>query len=392
MSRNFETKMAEMRKNRNMRSNPLINTPTVYLIRMNAPFRTKWDLIVMMCAIWNCISIPLELSFEPPIAESIPWLIFNSLIDFLFLLDIILTFRTTYVSAQTGIEISDTREIAKNYLKGRFWIDFFTIFPFSYISFLTILRAIGILKISRVLRLGKIIDKLNAEEEFKQTLNLFKLVLNLLLFVHVTGCIWFNIINIEKKWVPTYDYITGTTEFYERGIYSQFITCFYTGVLVLNGNEIGPRTQLEVIFVTFILLVSAIINAHIFGSLAVIIQELSKKSARFYEKLDIANTTMKNLKLPRDIQKRVINYIIYTQSGFDKIDEMSSFKKMLSPSLNTEVVREIFSSVRPIFEDISSNLIDYVLEIISTSSFPPEDEIIRQGQIADKMFFLSTGE
>lgn len=162
--------------------------------------------------------------------------------------------------------------------------------------------------------------------------------------------------------------------------------------MILNGNEVGPRTKQELVFVSFTLIVSAIINAHIFGSLAVIIQELNKKSARFYEKLDIANTTMKNLKLPSDIQKRVINYIIYTQSGFDKIDEMSSFKSMLSPSLKTEVVREIFGSVKPIFEGISDNLIDYVLEKITTNSYPPEDEVVRQGQVAEYMYFLSTGE
>ncbi len=101
---------------------------------------------------------------------------------------------------------------------------------------------------------------------------------------------------------------------------------------------------------------------------------------------------MKNLKLSKEIQKRVINYIIFTQSGFDKIDEMRSFKNMLSPSLNTEVIREIFSSVKPIFEGISDNLVDYVLEKITTSSSPPEDEIIRQGQVSSEMYFLSTGE
>lgn len=208
-----------------MRVNPLIKKhQTKCLIRMNSPFRTKWDLVVMFCAIWNCVSIPLELSFEPEIATTIPWVVFNTFIDFLFTVDILLTFRTTYVSSKTGIEISDPKKIAVNYLMSRFWIDFFTIFPFSYISFLRVLRVIGILKITRVLRLGKIIDKLNMEEEFKQTLNLFKLVLNLLLFVHVTGCIWFSIVNIEKEWVPTFDYITGTTQFYQEGLWSQFIT------------------------------------------------------------------------------------------------------------------------------------------------------------------------
>lgn len=149
---------------------------------------------------------------------------FNSLIDCLFTLDIFLTFRTTFISSKSGIEISNPKEIATNYMFGRFWIDFFTVFPFAYISFLKIFRVIGILKVTRVLRLGNIIDKLNAEEEFKQTLNLFKLVLNLLVFVHITGCIWYSIVNIEKKWVPTYDYMTGKTEFYETSLGSQFIT------------------------------------------------------------------------------------------------------------------------------------------------------------------------
>ena len=91
------------------------------------------------------------------------------------------------MSPKTGDEVSEPKQIARNYIFGRFWIDFLTVFPFDYISFLGFLKVIGILKVFRVFRLGKIIDKLNAEEEFKQTLNLFKLVLNLLLFVHLTG-------------------------------------------------------------------------------------------------------------------------------------------------------------------------------------------------------------
>lgn len=304
LSRNFEMKMSEMKKNRSSRVNPhKSKNQSKWIIRLNSSFRMKWDLIVMLCAIWNWVSIPLELSFDPAFARTIGFIIFNQFIDILFTLDIFLTFRTTYISSKTGIEVSDPKEIAKDYLMGRFWVDFLTIFPFGYISFLDFLRVIGILKVSRVLRLGSIIDKLNAEEEFKQTLNLFKLVLNLLLFVHVVGWIWYSIVNIDKEWVPTYDYMTATTEFYNESLYSQFITCFFTGVLILNGNEVGPRTQFELVFTSFILVVSAIINAHIFGSLAVIIQELNKKSARFYEKLDIANTTMKNLKLPQEIQK-----------------------------------------------------------------------------------------
>ena len=64
-------------------------------------------------------------------------------------------------------------------------------------------------------------------------------------------------------------------------------------------------------------MISAIINANIFGNIAVIVQDLNKKSARFIEKVDTANTSMKNMKLPPELQKNVRNYILYTQSSLD---------------------------------------------------------------------------
>ena len=54
LSRNFEMKMSEVKKNRSLRVNPGTNDKNSQcLIRMNSSFRIRWDLIVMLCAIWN---------------------------------------------------------------------------------------------------------------------------------------------------------------------------------------------------------------------------------------------------------------------------------------------------------------------------------------------------
>ena len=50
---------------------------------------------------------------------------------------------------------------------------------------------------------------------------------------------------------------------------------------MLNGNEIGPRTPFQVVFISIILMAGAIINANIFGNMAVIVQDLNKKAQRF---------------------------------------------------------------------------------------------------------------
>ena len=47
--------------------------------------------------------------------------------------------------------------------------------------------------------------------------------------------------------------------------------------------------------------------------MAVLLQGINRKAAQFQEKLDTANTAMKNMKIPEAIQYKVQNYILSTQ-------------------------------------------------------------------------------
>ncbi len=60
--------------------------------------------------------------------------ILDGLIDFIFFIDIIINFRTTFIHPRTGDEESKPKVIAKNYLKGRFWIDLLASIPFDYVA------------------------------------------------------------------------------------------------------------------------------------------------------------------------------------------------------------------------------------------------------------------
>ena len=105
-----------------------------FIIRNMEPFLIKWDLIIILMAIYNSFQIPLGLAFKPPSYEYTFVKIINSLIDICFFFDIILSFRTTYFNPITGAEIFDPKKIAKNYLKGRFWIDLTSTLPFELIN------------------------------------------------------------------------------------------------------------------------------------------------------------------------------------------------------------------------------------------------------------------
>lgn len=75
----------------------------------------------------------MEIAFKPPWLETNFFKKVNTLIDILFALDIIISFRTTYQCQDTGTEIVSGLKIAKNYLLGRFIIDLVSTIPFDKI-------------------------------------------------------------------------------------------------------------------------------------------------------------------------------------------------------------------------------------------------------------------
>jgi len=86
----------------------------------------------------------------------------------------------------------------------------------------------------------------------------------------------------------------------------------YMAVLALGGNEMGPRTNFEIIYIFVILIILVLYNAIIFGEMTVLVSEVSKKESGFQQQVDVANTAMKNMDLPKEAQNDVRLYLITT--------------------------------------------------------------------------------
>ena len=71
--------------------------------------------------------------------ESIAYKVFDYLVAVVFVLDMVINFRTTFVNTRTGDEIWDPRMIAKRYLLGgRFIIDFLSAFPLEELGVISL--------------------------------------------------------------------------------------------------------------------------------------------------------------------------------------------------------------------------------------------------------------
>jgi hypothetical protein len=200
-------------------------------------------------------------------------------------------------------------------------------------------------------------------------------------------------INTHKKWIPPLDYVFVETEFYEQYNFFQYCTCVYYVVNVMVGNEIGPRGEYQLLFLSILLMLSAFINANIFGHIIILLQKINKRADKFQEKLDSASQMMKNLGIPNEAQSRVNSYLVYTRSTLDHQKDLDAFLTLLSPSLKMEIRYIIFKEAilkNKVFEQ-KQEIIDAIVQDLTILRFMPEDPICKQGATGTNFYFISTG-
>lgn len=69
----------------------------------------------MFFAIFNCVFVPLQVSFDSESLNSASFLLINSAIDLCFFVDMFISFRTVFIDDK-GRLISDDRKMAINYI------------------------------------------------------------------------------------------------------------------------------------------------------------------------------------------------------------------------------------------------------------------------------------
>jgi hypothetical protein len=224
-----------------------------YMMKANSPFRTNWDLFVIVLAIYNALSIPLSIAYSPLSLASPEFQATDATVDFIFLLDIVLTFRTTFLDPARGEEITDPVEIAYQYVrKGPFYLDLVSSLPFSDIlsfahnseAFAQILDILGLLKLLRILRISKFIANLNSDASFKTFLKMLMLVLYTLVFLHLLACLWYVITSGSEIWKLNMDFIwsysTKFQQFFPENVTRQYLLTLYTSFYMFGLGEVCP--------------------------------------------------------------------------------------------------------------------------------------------------------
>ncbi|XP_023610584.1 potassium voltage-gated channel subfamily H member 1 [Myotis lucifugus] len=323
-------------------------------------FKTTWDWIILILTFYTAILVPYNVSFKTR-QNNVAWLVVDSIVDVIFLVDIVLNFHTTFVGP-AGEVISDPKLIRMNYLKTWFVIDLLSCLPYDVINAFEnvdegISSLFSSLKVVRLLRLGRVARKLDHYIEYGAAV-LVLLVCVFGLAAHWMACIWYSIGDYEifdedtktirnNSWLyqlamdigTPYQFNGSGSGKWEGGpsknsVYISSLYFTMTSLTSVGFGNIAPSTDIEKIFAVAIMMIGSLLYATIFGNVTTIFQQMYANTNRYHEMLNSVRDFLKLYQVPKGLSERVMDYIVSTWS--------------MSRGIDTEKVRRATSSDKPL--------------------------------------------
>ena len=272
-----------------------MQVPKKYLISYRNKNKETWDMCIIILALQNSLVIPIDISFAPEFTQNVLYKSFDFIVDFLFLVDMVLMCFTTIHNSMGKEEFNSNLIIAKYIKSFRFVADLGAVLGTELFSRgVPSMKVFGFFKIIRILRLGDILQKTNVEENVKHMLNLMKFSLYLWIYIHVMACVWWSVISVnankkdesgfDHSWHAPRDWL----EYKARSVFregtsktEQYLVSLYHSVLMLGYNEMGPVNDIEILYCIWSMLLASLINAQIFSEMAVLIQKMQRKTIFF---------------------------------------------------------------------------------------------------------------
>ncbi|CAL8266303.1 unnamed protein product [Gadus morhua 'NCC'] len=377
-----------------------------------SPFKAVWDWLILLLVIYTAIFTPYSAAFLLNEVEEErrrtcgytcnPLNVVDLVVDVMFIVDILINFRTTYVNHNDEV-VSQPGRIAQHYFKGWFLIDIVAAIPFDLLIFRSgsdepqTTTLIGLLKTARLLRLVRVARKLDRYSEYGAAV-LLLLMCTFALIAHWLACIWYAIGNVER----TSSARIGGLKIGWLDNLAEQIGKQYNDSAIGSGPSNKDKyvtalyftfSSLTSIFSICVMLIGSLMYASIFGNVSAIIQRLYSGTARYHTQMLRVKEFIRFHQIPGGLRQRLEEYFQHAWSytnGIDMNAVLKGFPECLQADICLHLNRTLLQNCKA-FRGANKGCLRALAMRFKTTHAPPGDTLVHCGDVLTALYFISRG-
>lgn len=309
------------------------------------------------------------------------------------------SFLSAYL--EQGLTVTDTVKLrAHNTKTIQFRLDIASLLP-TDLLYLKLGLGLPIIRLNRLLRLGRLMQFLSRTEErssYPNTTRIVTLVVYILIIIHWNACIFFQLSNWigfgDDPWV--YPSIDETLYPGNATLSRMYLFCFFWSTLALTtiADLPPPIKDEEYAFMIVVFLVGIFIFATIVGKVGSMISNMNANRAEFQQRLDAIKRYMEFRHVNKELETRVVKWFDYLWNNKQSLDGQSilgalpsKLKAEIAISVHMDTLKRV-----AIFQECEAGLLTELVLKLKLAVFSPGDYVCRKGDIGKELYIIKKGK
>eukprot|EP00929_Paragymnodinium_shiwhaense_P065045 TRINITY_DN32647_c0_g1_i1.p1 TRINITY_DN32647_c0_g1~~TRINITY_DN32647_c0_g1_i1.p1 ORF type:complete len:809 (-),score=172.40 TRINITY_DN32647_c0_g1_i1:207-2633(-) len=376
--------------------------PPKFMMSPDSRFRIIWDVSLTMLCFYLAISLPYFAAFGDYLEEGTNNAFdrFHFGVDMLFLIDVILNFRTGYISG--GLVILRPWAVAKQYLSTWFLIDLCSSLPVDELSDGRVsgfrgLKLLKLMKLSRALKYLRplkdaqeaVIDEIEGDvlsNRVRNGLRHFNTVIGMFILCHWLACC---MMLAGTEWITSYiSEHAAAGQMYLAALYWAMTTMTTVGY-----GDIIPTSDYERLYSIIAMVIGGSFYGFLIGTITSIVSGSDLNTAKYNERMDLVCSFVDYYKFPSKMRKRVLKY--FRGHMMEKsAQSLSDLVGELSPDLLKDISQYLISydiRYNRLFEGLPFNAVLRVQTIAQIVTAEAGNVITMDGDSGTAMFIVRSG-
>uniref|UniRef100_A0A1I7WIV1 Cyclic nucleotide-binding domain-containing protein n=1 Tax=Heterorhabditis bacteriophora TaxID=37862 RepID=A0A1I7WIV1_HETBA len=356
-----------------------------------SPFKAVWDWIILLLVIYTAVFTPYVAAFllrelqdtSRKARFSEPLEVVDLIVDIMFIVDIIINFRTTYVNENDEV-VSHPGKIAIHYFKGWFVIDMIAAVPFDLLLVNTNSDEVfGIWCGCVVIAHGHICSDCSLAGLYLVRHRQRRTAAQK--GDHVVASI------MQVSWA---NYFTDSITFFCYFIITNlFYDFLFFNLSCLGFGNVSATTDSEKIFTIIMMILGSLMYASVFGNVSAIIQRLYSGTARYHTEMSRLREFIRFHQIPNPLRQRLEEYFQHAWSYTNGIDMnlvLKGFPDCLQADICLHLNRNLLNSC-PAFAGSTPGCLRALSMRFRTTHAPPGDTLVHRGDILTGLHFIARG-